>query len=114
MDDKSYGIDEMKMAADDIKKLRPIQEAILVALKIKKWEEVPDVLMLEVTASRLARFMVRISLSIVAIVNYTARTVLWVSDSKPPVFRRSYDNGDGQGHFTDASLDAKVHVLQNT
>lgn len=59
MDDKTFSIDDMKMAADDIKKLRPIQEAIMFALNLKTWEEVPDILKPEVTASRLARFMVR-------------------------------------------------------
>ena len=58
VDNKEFSIEEMKTAADDIKKLRPIQEAILVALKLRAWEEIPDVLKLEVTASRLARFMV--------------------------------------------------------
>ena len=58
VDDKEFSIDEMKTAADDIKKLRPIQEAIMVALKLRAWEEIPDVLESEVTASRLARFMV--------------------------------------------------------
>ena len=58
VDDEEFSIDEMKTAADDIKKLRPIQEAILVALKLRAWEEIPDVLKSEVTASRLARFMV--------------------------------------------------------
>lgn len=58
MDDKEFSIEEMKTAADDIKKLRPIQEGIMVALKLRAWEEIPDVLKSEVTASRLARFMV--------------------------------------------------------
>lgn len=58
MDEKEFSIEEMKSAADDIKKLRPLQEAIMVALKLRSWEEIPDVLKSEVTASRLARFMV--------------------------------------------------------
>ena len=58
VDEKEFSIEEMKTAADDIKKLRPVQEAILVALKLASWKEIPDLLKSEVTASRLARFMV--------------------------------------------------------
>lgn len=64
MDEKEFSIEEMKSAADDIKKLRPLQEAIMVALKLRSWEEIPDVLKSEVTASRLARFMVSATLLI--------------------------------------------------
>lgn len=56
MDEKEFSIEEMKTAADDIKKLRPVQEVIMVALKLRSWEEIP-VLKWEVTASRLARFI---------------------------------------------------------
>lgn len=63
MDEREFSIEEMKTAADDIKKLRPIQEAIMVALKLRTWEEIPDVLKSEVTASRLARFMVSATLN---------------------------------------------------
>ena len=58
MDDGIFGIDEMKTATEDIKKLWPIQEAIMVALMLCSWEEIPDVLRLEATASNLARFMI--------------------------------------------------------
>lgn len=58
MDDGILSIDEMKTAAEDIKKLRPVQEAIMVALTLRSWEEIPDVLRSEVTAGNLARFMV--------------------------------------------------------
>jgi len=63
VDEREFSIEEMKTAADDIKKLRPIQEAIMVALKLRTWEEIPDVLKSEVTASRLARFMVSATLN---------------------------------------------------
>ena len=55
MDDGILSIDEMKTAAEDIKKLRPVQEAIMVALTLRSWEEIPDVLRSEVTAGNLAR-----------------------------------------------------------
>ena len=58
VDDKEFSIEEMKTAADDIKNLCPIQEGILVALNLRVWKEIPDVLKSEVTASKLARFMV--------------------------------------------------------
>ena len=58
VDEKEFSVEEMKTAAVDIKKLRPVQEAIMVALKLRSWKEIPDVLKSEVTASRLARFMV--------------------------------------------------------
>lgn len=41
MDEKEFSIEEMKTAADDIKKLRPVQEVIMVALKLRSWEEIP-------------------------------------------------------------------------
>ena len=48
----------MKTAAEEMKKLRPIQEAIMVALKVDSWKEIPETIKSEVTASNLARFMV--------------------------------------------------------
>ena len=48
----------MKTAAEDIKKLRPIQEAILLALGLNSWEEIPAIIKNDVTATNLARFMV--------------------------------------------------------
>ena len=48
----------MKTAAEDIKKLRPIQEALLLALGLNSWEEIPEIIKNDVTASNLARFMV--------------------------------------------------------
>ena len=48
----------MKTAAKDIKKLRLIQEALLLALRLNSWEEIPEIIKNDVTASNLARFMV--------------------------------------------------------
>ena len=39
VDDGIFGIDEMKTATEDIKKLWPIQEAIMVALMLCSWED---------------------------------------------------------------------------
>ena len=58
---KIFSVNEMKTAAEDIKKLRPIQEAIMVALKVDSWKEIPETVKSEVTASNLARFMVKYS-----------------------------------------------------
>ena len=44
VDEKEFSIEEMKTAADDNKKLRPIQEAIMVALKLRSWKDIPDAL----------------------------------------------------------------------
>ena len=58
---KIFSVNEMKTAAEDIKKLRPIQEAIMVALKVDSWKEIPETIKSKVTASNLARFMVKYS-----------------------------------------------------
>ena len=56
--DKTYTLEELKTAAMDKKKLRPIQEAIIVALRLKFWEKIPETINSRVTANNLARFMV--------------------------------------------------------
>ena len=58
VDEKEFSAEEIKTAADDIKKLCPVQEAIMVPSKLRLWKEIPDVLKSEVTAGRIARFMV--------------------------------------------------------
>ena len=54
VDKKEFSIEEMKTAADDINKLYPVQEAIMVALKLRLYGEIPDFLKPEVTASTFA------------------------------------------------------------
>ena len=62
IDGKALSLAEMKTAAEDIKKLKPIQEAITVALQVDRWENHHEIVKSEVTPANLARFMVRIFL----------------------------------------------------
>ena len=49
MDEKESSVEEMKTAADDIKKLRPVQEAVIVALNLRSWKDILDALKSEET-----------------------------------------------------------------
>ena len=53
---------EMKQAAEDIKKMKPIQRAIMDFLKIKNWEDIAANYTSEVSPGRLSRFMASFSI----------------------------------------------------